>query len=142
MSVAYESSTAPKMEKSAIMKAFNKHFFDFIDDIITIFPENVEVIAARDSIELLKRANPHVIVKAWYSFVFSKYSEYFYRGDLEYFLNKDYKDDLVDVQNSNKVLEVIGVIRDHLKNMGDVNREKTLKYLINLCKLCAIYHEQ
>lgn len=139
MSHAYESTTNATVDKSGIMRAFNKHFFDFLDDIITVFPENVEVAAARESFETIKHANPHAIIKAWYKFVVVKYGEQLAAGDLDYFLNKDYAEDLTKVRNSDKVMQVIDMIREPLKNMGETNRSMTLKYLINLCKLATVY---
>ena len=33
---------------SILLKAFNKHLFEFIDDIITIFPEKKEISTSKD----------------------------------------------------------------------------------------------
>ena len=133
----YETKTS--IDKTGIMRAFNKHFFDFIDDIILVVPENVEIAAARDSFETIRRANPTAIIKAWNKFVAQKYGDRLIGGDLAYFLEKDYSEDLANLRNSNKVIEIIDTLREPLKHMGDSNRAMSLKYLINLCKLSNIY---
>ena len=133
----YETKTS--VDKTGIMRAFNKHFFDFIDDIILVVPENVEIAAARDSFETIRRANPTAIIKAWNKFVAQKYGDRLIGGDLEYFLEKDYSEDLANLRNSNKVIEIIDTLREPLKHMGDTNQAMSLKYLINLCKLSNIY---
>jgi hypothetical protein len=38
-------------DKSTILKTFNTHFFDFLDDIISIFPENTDIKTARKSFD-------------------------------------------------------------------------------------------
>lgn len=136
----YETQTQSSVDKTAIMRAFNKHFFDFLDDIIRVFPDNVEIAAARDSFETIRRANPTAIIKAWYKFVCVKYGVQLMAGDLDYFLDKDYSEDLANMRNSNKVIEIIDTLREPLKNMGEVNRAMSLKYLTNLCKMGTMYN--
>jgi len=128
------------VDKTGIMRGFNKHFFDFIDDIIVVFPDNVEISAARDSFETIRRANPTAIIKAWNKFVAQKYGDRLMSGDLEYFLEKDYSEDLSNLRNSNKVIQIIDTLREPLKHMGDANRAMSLKYLVNLCKLSVLYN--
>lgn len=134
-----QTSNSSTVDKTGIMRAFNKHFFDFVDDIIRVFPENVEIAAARDSFETIRRANPTAIIKAWYKFVTTKYGDRLMAGDLDYFLEKDYSEDLANLRNSNKVIEIIDTLREPLKNMGETNRAMSLKYLMNLCKLSGVY---
>jgi len=134
-----QSQSQSTVDKTGIMRAFNKHFFDFVNDVISVFPENVEIAAARDSFETIRRANPTAIIKAWHKFVAVKYGDRLGSGDLDYFLEKDYSEDLANLRNSNKVIEIIDTLREPLKNMGDANRAMSLKYLQNLCKLAGIY---
>ena len=34
-------------DKSTVCKAFNKHFFDFIEDLLVIFPNSKEITFAK-----------------------------------------------------------------------------------------------
>ena len=43
------------MDKSTVLKAFNNHFFEFIDDIIGIFPENNDIKTTKTFFEMTKR---------------------------------------------------------------------------------------
>lgn len=137
MSLAYESSTTA--DKSTILKAFNKHFFEFVDDIIRIFPERMEMETARNSFDTIKRANPTSIVKVWYKYVYMPYHDVIELGNIDYFLEKDYQSDLVNLNNSNRVLEVIDTLRNPLKSMSDVNKKHSTKYIQNLCKMSKMY---
>ena len=47
-----------EVNKSKLLKVFNTHFFEFIDDIIRILPENVDIKSSRILFELTKKANP------------------------------------------------------------------------------------
>lgn len=129
-------------DKSIILKSFNNHFFEFLQDIITIFPENEELQFTKTKMEMLKKANPTCIIKAWYFFVFEKYNNIILNGDITFFFDKDYKEDLEYMKNSGEIMNVINKLREPIRNMSDTNKEHTLKYMQNLCKLSDIYMKQ
>lgn len=137
MSMSYETSHT--MDKSTVLKAFNKHFFEFVDDIVSIFPDRVELESARNSFDSIKRANPTAIAKVWHKYVYTPYYDVIEMGNIDYFLDKDYKADLVNLNNQNRVLEIIDTLRNPLKSMSEVNKKHSTKYIQNLCKLCKMY---
>jgi hypothetical protein len=126
-------------DKPTYMRAFNKHFFEFLDDIISIYPDNQEIISARNSFDTVKRANPTAIVKVWYKFVYIPYKDIIDKGDITFFFEKDYNSDLSHLANSNEILDIIDKIRGPVKGMSDVNKQHSVKYLENLCKLSLLY---
>jgi len=87
-------------DKSAISKAFNVHFFEFMDDILRIFPENEDIKHTKTALELFKKANPTSIIKAWHKYVFVPYNDVISSGDITFFIEKDYKADLNKLSNS------------------------------------------
>jgi hypothetical protein len=62
-------------------------------------------------------------------------------GDLSYFLEKNYTEDLTNVKNPNRVLEVIDGLRAPLRSMSENNKKYTLKYIQNLCRISNMYIE-
>jgi hypothetical protein len=112
-----------------------------MDDIISIYPDNVEISGARNSFDAFRKANPVLIVKAWHKFVYIPYNDRIEQGDLSYFIEKDYSDDLSHLKNQDKVMEIVNKIRVPIRNMSESNREHTTKYFQNLCKLAALYME-
>jgi len=128
-------------DKSSILRAFNTHLFDFIDDIITIFPENNDLTLAKTSFDTIKRANPTAIVKAWYKFVYVPYKDVIDNGDISFFFDKDYSEDLSNISNANKILSIIDTLRTPIKDMSDSNKEHTTKYIQNLSKLSVMYND-
>lgn len=126
-------------DKSSILKAFNNHFFDFLDDIIGILPENKDLPVSRNSFDIIKRANPTAIIKVWYKFIYLPYFEVISRGEIEFFYEKDYNDDVGHLVNSQNIMIIIDTLRKPIKDMSDTNKEHTMKYLQNLSKLSNIY---
>ena len=126
--------------KITILRTFNTHFIDFIDDIIKVIPENSDILAAKSFFEITKKANPTIIVKIWFNLIYSPYSTIIDSGDLEFFINKNYAEDLSTMHNSKEILKAIDTLRDPIRNMSETNKEHCLKYIQNLCKLSAVYN--
>lgn len=126
-------------DKSTILKTFNAHFFEFLDDIIRIFPENNDIATARKSFETVKKANPTIIIKVWNKYVYAPYKDIIEQGNIEFFFEKDYNSDLGSISNGKEVMRIIDTLRDPLRSMDTVNKSHSAKYLINLSKLSSLY---
>jgi hypothetical protein len=130
---------ADKAEKTRIMHGFNETFFDFMDDAIRIIPNNQKIIGAKNSFNLIKMASPSAIIKVWYQYIYQKYADQIDAGDLSFFFEKDYSEDLNVLSNSNDILTIIDSIRNPLRTTSDVNKEHTKKYIQILSKLSVLY---
>ena len=122
-----------------ILTAFNDHFVDFISDIQSVFPEDRDVLIAKNALLAIRKANPKMIVKIWNTLIVSKYRNEIESGNLAFFMEKDYSQDLNATQNNDKIMEAIDRLRAPVKSMSPENQEKTMKYIQNLTKLAAIY---
>jgi len=129
------------MDKSTIMRTFNTHFIDFFNDIITIFPEKNEIQTAKTAFETMKRSNPSLVIRIWYSHIYLKYSDAIEKGDIDFFFNKDYNSDLSETKSNNEIISFINEIREPLKNMNVTNREHSIKYIQNLSKLSVLWQK-
>jgi hypothetical protein len=127
-------------DKTTILKAFNTHFFDFLNDIIGIIKENEDIIYAKSSFETVKRANPTAILKSWFSFVYLPYKDIIDSGNVDFICQKDFRNDIADFSNQEEILNSINKIREPIKNMNDVNKQHSMKYIQNLSKLSLAYN--
>jgi len=118
-----------------ILTAFNDHFEEFVNDIQRVFPDDTDILTAKNSFLAARKANPKLIVKIWKLYVVSKYREEIESGNLEFFVNKDYKNDISISPYSDKITESIDRLRDPVKKMNLENQAKTLKYIQNFTKL-------
>jgi hypothetical protein len=124
---------------SNILTAFNDHFVEFISDIQSVFPDDKDVLTAKNSLLTVRKANPKMIIKIWNSFIVGKYKTEIESGDLRFFMEKDYSQDLSNSQNNDRIMEAIDRLRTPVKSMSQENQDKTMKYIQNLTKLSAIY---
>jgi hypothetical protein len=121
-----------------ILAAFNDHFVDFVTDIHNVFPDDVDVLTAKNSLLTIRKLNPKMIVKIWNTFIVGKYKKEIEEGDLSFFIDKDYADDVSSVQNSDKIVDSINRLRNPVKQMSIQNQTKVMKYIQNLTKLSAM----
>ena len=128
------------MDKSTTLRAFNTHFDEFMNDIINVFPENTDIKSAKNMVNMTRKANVTIIVKIWYTYVYSPYKPRIDNGDLEFFINKDYSEDLDGVSNASDILNSIDSLRAPIKQMSEVNKKHSLEYVQNLCKLSEMYN--
>lgn len=123
---------------SNILTAFNDHFAEFVDDIQSVFPEDPDILTAKNALTAIRKANPKMIVKIWNTYIVGKYRDQIDAGNLEFFMNKDYSSDVAAAQNSDKIMESINRLREPIKNMTSDDQAKTMKYIQNLTKLASL----
>jgi hypothetical protein len=126
-------------DRATVSKAFNKHFFEFLEDIQRIFPENGDIKYALTSFETIKKLNATAIIKAWYTHVYIPYNEVIESGDIDFFINKDYSEELSDVSKGGDIIKMIDKIRSPIANMEQANKDHCAKYIQNLSKLSMVY---
>jgi hypothetical protein len=126
---------------ASISTAFNDHLMDLVIDIIRVFPNDEDLITAKNSFILIRKANPKMLVKIWKSYIVDKYRSLIEAGDISFFLEKDYTEDILNkIDNSEKIIQTIDRLRNPIKMMNKEEQEKIMKYIQNLTKLCIIFH--
>lgn len=126
------------MSNTNLLTAFNDHFVEFVTDVHNVFPEDRDVLTAKNALLAIRKANPKLIVKIWKQFIVSKYRTQIENGDISFFVDKDYSQDLEATQNSDKIMEAINRLRDPIRQMSPDNQEKTMIYIQNLTKLASL----
>lgn len=124
---------------SGILKLFNNHLIDFMDDILNIFPNNIDLKTAKTFIVNLKKYNPKSIITTWYDFIAIPYKKEIMIGDFSFFEEKDYSFDLKESQSPEQILKTINEIRKEVANTTENNKKKTMQYLQNLSKMSILY---
>ena len=132
------------MSGTTVLGAFNKHFIEFVDEIESLFPNNKGIRGGKMALLTVKKINPRIILEGWKYYVVDKYKENIMSGDANLFIEKDYTEDLLSTNHPKMhvCLRHIDNIRDSVRNMGEENKTKSIKYMQNLTKLCDLYYSQ
>jgi hypothetical protein len=120
---------------SSILSAFNDHFMEFINDVQSVFPEDNDILTAKNALIAIRKANPKMIIKIWREFIVNKYRNEIESGDISFFIDKDYSSDISNAKNSDKIMDSINRLREPIRNMAKDDQEKTMQYIQNLTRL-------
>jgi hypothetical protein len=118
---------------------FNNHFSEFVDDVQKVFPEDVDIATAKNSLITIRKTNPVLLIKIWNTYVAQPYRKEIELGNIDFFINNDYSKDLSNTDNSNKIMEYIDKFREPIKLMSIDNQAKTMKYIQNLSKISLMH---
>lgn len=127
------------MNKSSILSGFNKHFFEFAEDIVNYFPENMDIKTSLNACYAIKKVNPSLIIKVWKTCVVDPYKKQIDEGDFHFFINKDYSED-INIDQKDRALQVIDNLRVLVPKMPKEDQEKCMQYVKNLSTLSNYYH--
>ena len=122
-----------------LLTAFNDHFVEFLSDIQRVFPEDVDILTAKNALLTIRKTNPKIIVKIWSKFIVGEYKKEIDAGDIAFFINKDYTKDIATSNSSDKITESIDRLRNPVKQMSAEDQAKVMKYIQNLTKLATLY---
>ena len=126
-------------DKAIVMKAFLNQFTDFVEDVQSVFPDNADIESAKTALFLVKKTNPRILMNAWVTYIVGPYTGEIEKGDIGFFLNKDYTHDLEYMGNA--VMQKVDTLRGPVRDMGADNQAKSMKYIQNLTKLAKLHGE-
>ena len=132
-----------EIDRSTLIRAFNDHLFEFLDDVLKLLPGNRSMMTAIRSFQTVITFNKSVIIKCWHKYVYKKYADVIEKGEITFFFEKDYNEDLTNLKNPNKVIEIIDSIRTPVKEICEnpINTEYVVTYMMNLSKLSVAFAE-
>jgi hypothetical protein len=130
------------MDKKQVLETFNKHFNEFLDDVCQVFPENGDIPLMKKAISILNMMSKKHLISTFKSSIVDPYSKEIKNGDISFFINKDYKSDLENggFSTSNMIIDKIEQLKLLVKEMREVDQQKSLQYIQNLTELCNIYY--
>ena len=131
-----------QIDRPTLIRSFNDYFIEFLEDILKVLPENKSIMTATKSFKTLIEINKTILIKSWYKFVYAKYKNELENGDVEFFFNKDYAEDLTALSNSQHIMDIIDSVRGPAREVCEnpKNKEYIFTYIINLCKVSELFN--
>ena len=121
-----------------MVSVFNDLFFDFLTDILRVFPDDVEILTAQNALLQIRKVNPKLILKIWRAYIIDKYSQEIEAGSIDFFVDKDYSLDINGTDNSDKIMGFINRLREPIRNMSSDDQLIIMKYMQNLSKISIL----
>ena len=127
---------------SLILTTFIKQMEECFQDVIRVYPDIIKKDArfmkCKLFFETLKQTNPRLMIVTWKHRINDKYRTQILEGDVNFFVQKDYRDDAAEIYDST-VENCIDDLRYTIRNMDPNNVDTAMKYIQNLCKLADLY---
>ena len=117
-------------------KVFNELFFKLINTVKDYFPNDPTINAAEKSLTAIRKMNPTLIYRVWVYYVDTPYKKEIQGSNIDFFVNKDYSEDLKDYTYDFKTIsDAIDRFREPIKNMDKENQAIIMGYIQSLSKL-------
>jgi Flp pilus assembly CpaF family ATPase len=125
------------MNHPLVLSTFITQLDECLEDISKVYSSDSRFVRCKLYLDTLKKTNPRMIITTWKTQVADKYEEHILAGNIDYFLNKDYTQEL-PVYNPT-IDQAIQDLRKAIQSMSEENKNKSIQYIQNLCKLSKLY---
>lgn len=127
------------MNNQLVLSTFIKQLEECLEDISNTYKEDSRFLKCKIFFNTMKITNPRLLITTWKTMITDKYRDKINAGDVQYFIEKDYKEDAPDLYN-NTVDNAIQDLRIMIRSMSQENIDVSMKYIQNLCKLSELYN--
>jgi predicted RNase H-like HicB family nuclease len=133
-----------EVNKSVLVKVFSEQCEELYQDLLKIYPNNLDIKTGLTMVQTMKRFNPKLMIKKYNVSVNDVYYDKIMKGDLEYFIEKDYLADCHNVgytkEGAEKHNDWIDSLKKLYKEQDEKNKKKLKKYFQQLSKICRMYY--
>lgn len=126
-------------EKNELLNTFNNHFKEMVNDVSTIYPNDLLLKMLHKSLNVLFMVSKKNLINFFKDYIISKYYDEIMNGDLSFFINKNYDNELSDDYKSNNIIQNIEYVKSLVKNLEETEQVKIISYFKNLITICKLY---
>ena len=136
--------------KNKISKQFADNYIDFLLYLKTFIKTNDKIRLFNNFYNknlLLKKTNPSMIIKIWYTKVSLPYYNNILNNNIDFLLiDSNYNSIIDDVQNTefkdNELMDKIKTCIEDYKKLNDIQKEKLINNIKNLTLLSILYNKK
>ena len=132
-----------EVPKSRLVQIFSEQTEELYLDLSKVYPENIEIKTGLTVVRTMKRFNPKLMISKYKTGVNNAYYDKIVKGDVSFFLNKDYTTDVGKYYKPEETTEQtdwIESLKSLYKGASDENKKKLLKYFQNFSRICRMYY--
>lgn len=113
------------------LNAFIDVVLRFNDELIELYPDEIQFKTGKAAISLVKKTNPRLLVHIFKAYI-DPWREHIQNHDETFFMQKDYTEEAMDNQS---ILMLIGRLKEKWSTIGDKNQTAIWKYMDTLILL-------
>lgn len=133
-----------EVQKSVLVKVFAEQVEELYLDMLKVYPDHLNIKTGLTIVQQLKKFNPKLMIRSYNDAVNQKYYDIIVKGDIDFFMNKNYVDDCekfgLDKQDAKSQADWIETIKELARDLEDDNKKKLIKYFQNFSRICKMYY--
>jgi len=126
------------MSKENFQK-FNKLYFDFLSFLKEYSNGDKLFNSFYQKNYVIKNTNIKLFIKGWYDNITLKYYKTIMDENINFFLNKDYNNDINNLENSNDIIKYINYFKENYNKFEKKVMDEFINYIKELTKLSYMY---
>ena len=136
-----ESIMFRRNKKKEIMKVFKVQVKELFTYISSLFPNNTDITIVNNVIHTFVKYNPIKLLEIWFYYISQPYYDLIMKGDFNYFENKNYNEDLKDLNkySAEYVLQAYNKLRLSIAKLDNNKRMTFMRYVQVITKLSEAY---
>jgi hypothetical protein len=91
------------------MQAFNVQLFLFFDNLLGLFPQNINLRKGIKSIDTIKRINPTLIIRVWYHQIYFPHRQQIEEYNIDFFSN-----DFTEIHSRKEIMLILGSLKQSI----------------------------
>lgn len=115
--------------KPVLMNAVFDQFSSFVNELIEMYPEDVDFSMFANSLKILKSTNPSLLIKYVYENT-SQFEEQILNKDEKFFVNYSFSE-----YSDNIDLNIFSKLKQYVENMPPQSKDNVWKYIQNIYRL-------
>jgi hypothetical protein len=125
------------MSTHSSVHSFNDRLHEFLNELVTTFPEIKDLKLLRSSFTLLKNIDASAPQKMFNTHVVQRFGDKIRQRDESFFLTYDYTDVVNDIPGveANQSLDIVGHLKDIWHALDSTNKDAIWTYLAVLLLL-------
>ena len=123
------------MDRVTNMQAFNVQLFQFMDQLLVLFPQNLSLKKGIKSLETIKRMNPTLIIKVWYNQIYLIHKKQIEDYDINFFLN-----DFTEIQSGKEIMLILDSLKQSMDVIGQAEKQSVVEQIFRISMLSKMYN--
>ena len=123
------------MDRVTNMQAFNVQLFQFLDNLLVLFPQNVNLRKGIKSLDTIKRMNPTLIVRVWYNQIYLPHRLQIEEYNIDFFSN-----DFTEIQSGKEIMHILDSLKKSIDIIDVTEKKNVLDQIFRISMLSKIYN--
>jgi hypothetical protein len=130
-----------KMDKQSLVKIFNDKLYEFVSDLLLIYPEDIDLYTFKSSLNVIWLIDDKKTIKIFNRYVVEKYRTELSSRNEQFFIDYSF-DNEIQQYTKNETdfsIQLMNKLKSYWSDMKNENKTIVFKYFDVLIAICDKY---